>query len=1015
MDLEISRISNEAELESLFVIPLLENLGISRADIRMQETLRFQAGRHTLEEKVSDALREKRARLDIRVTLNDRNFFIIEAKRRGAQLTEDDALQAISYARLVHPMAPYALVTNGDETKVYDTVSRDQISPENINLEGGFDITLPGSDDFDALVCFLRLSKRNLLLFAHAQVTERMRSLRGSRTDLAKKYIPEVHQPRAAVRTALGKFRSSSKAVLALVAESGMGKTCTMCHEILTSLDAESPVLFFRGSELRSSFLGEIADEFAWTFTEETSPQALVKRLSNIVGAEKLLIFLDAVDEWGDRTSVQQLGSLARQLSDTNIKLVISCKNSTWPSLLQFRDSPTDLANYVEHHPHGEGASGPGLLVGALDESEFSQVWARYEEVYGFRGVWDPKLREEARRSLFFMRIAFEVAREEGLREIRDSRREIFEHYYAASIRKTTDPELAGRLLAVLADALLEANEDRLTIEDFRQQLQLRPTEELPWELVEYGVLEQVGGPLGNAANIRFAFEGLRNYVIAFKARRWYTLDERELEEEYRRLDREGVQEEAWNAFYKLATSQQMRVIDRKLYEPAMRFLRAYREVIGTHFRAFRQAFPPGDPNRAGLVFAANLRRKEPFNYGVRHLTDDETEILILPAASASLSWDNLLRFGAGDLMNRIGPGLNWLEMDPWEELLRVNFSRLLPQAVHQGELGETEAPDLARELLAAAVLSKPELVNEPNRGAGKEGLPLRAKRIEYWLLLNQHWKREESELINKKIRRGIIPTWPEGSGRSYSMPPLSTEERTELRKRCDRLISAGVRTFGPGRYLPLDNIADRLRRAVAELPDQEEVIQGPLFPEAADGRRLAGLIERPTSEIMDYAGRFVASFLRNYGGLIRSNFPTLKEYFALYRELPVFGRVTLLGANGIRLRDATLALDFFSSEPPGIEGIMVESIQLSERRDWDVKRRDPIEVEGRSLTWRSGFWTGARCLWGGSKQHPSLGLNASYTVLRDFTYWWIERELAEVGKALGKLYGVDGLELRPF
>lgn len=1014
MALDIFRISNEAELEALFVIPLLENLGISRADIRMQETLRFQAGRHTLVENVSEALREKRARLDIRVTLNDRNLFIIEAKRRDSQLTEDDALQAISYARLVHPIAPYALVTNGDTTKLYDSVSQEEIGPTEVDLEGGFDITLPGADDFDALACFLRLSKRNLLLFVHAQVTERMAALRGSQTDLAKKYIPEVHQPRAAVRSALGKFRSSSKTVLALLAESGMGKTCTMCHEVLTSLEAETPVLFFRGSELGSSFLRELADEFAWTFREETSPQDLVKRLSKIVGTERLLIFLDAVDEWRDKTSVQQLGSLARQLSGTNVKLVVSCKNATWPSLLQFRDAPTDLASYVECHHRGEDVIRPGLLVGALDEREFSQAWEKYKRVYGFRGVWDPKLREEARRNPFFMRIAFEVARERGFQEIRESRREIFEHYYAASIKKTTKAELAGRVLAALANALLAANENQITIEDFREYLDLRPTEDLPRDMVDYGILELVEGHSDDSSSIRFAFEGLRNYVIAFKARRWHELSDRELEEEYRRWDREGVQEEAWNAYYQLTTSKHKRVIDRKLYEPALQFLHAYKEIIETHFEAFGEAFPPGDPHRVGLVFEANLRRHEPFTYGVRLLRDDESEVLILPATAASLSWDNLLRYSAGGLTNRIGPGLNWLQQDPREELLRGNFSRLVPKAVNRGALAERQAPDLARELLAAAVLSKPALMNEPNRGPGKEGLPLSGKRIEYWLLLNQHWSRLENDLIEKKIRSGRIPTRRAGSRISYTLPLLSEEEETELRRSCDRLISSGVRTFGPGRHVPLDDIAERLRRAIDDLPNREEVISGLLFPEAEDWQR-AGRLDEPDGEALDYARRFVEAFLWNYERVVAYNFPTLKEHFGLYRELPAFVRVVLLGAKGIALQDHTLVLDFFSSDEVRIQGTQVESIRLSERPEWDAVRRKPIEVKGRSLSWRRGFWAGAGVLWGNRKHYPDFNLRSPYTVLRDFTYSWIEDELPAVGKALGEVYGVRDLKLKPF
>lgn len=1007
MDLDTLQITTEAELESLFVIPLLQSLGISKAQIRMQQTLRFQAGRHALNENVTEAIRDRRVRLDIRVTLDGRNLFIIEAKRRGTELTEDDALQAISYARLVHPIAPYALVTNGDQTRVYETVSRDRIWPDQINLEGGFDITLPDSSDFDALGCFLRLSSRNLLKFAHAQVTENMRALRGSADDLDKKYVPEVHQPRSAVRSAILRFLESSKTTLALISESGMGKTCTICHEALARLDDRKPVLFFRGSELPLRLLDEIADEFRWQFAETDSPQSLVGRLSRIVGEEKLLIFVDAVDQWTSATAVQQLGSLAKHLSGTNIKLVLSCKVDTWSRFLQHRDTPTDLSHYVESH----GGS-PGLLMGPLNDDEFRAAWRRYQKVYGFGGVWDPRLRDEARRNPFFMRLAFEVASEHKLLELRESQREIFDRYYLASLRKARNPNLAGRLIETLADLVLVKNADQISVRDLRTALQLSPLEELPWDLVDHGVVERIsGGPDEDQVTLRFAFEGLRNYAIAFKACRWHELTEEELATEYDRLTGQGVQEEAWNAFYKLAPVTLKRVLDRALYEPALRFLHTYKEIIRTHFNAFASEFPPGDLDQSGLVLGAHLRSETPLGYGVRLLNAGDPEVLILPQPSVQDWWTDLMRYGADGLWNRYHFGSSWLDQHPAEELLRTNIAGLLSKAVSKGALNEGAAPELAKELIAAVVLSKPTLLSEPNKGSCAETLPLAAGRIEYWMLLNQHWARQKNELTSEKIRNGTIRVTREGGGITYSPPSLSEREREELRRRCDDLITSGVKDFGRGRHIPLDDIADRVRRAIECLPSRQDAIDGPLFPEAVDWRRGIATVRRVDSGFLAYVKRFVAAFLGSYEALIETNFPTLKEHFGLYRELPVICRATVLSRDEIPVQDRTLVLDFFGSDALKETTTLVEEVTLSGGNRWD--REKPVTINKVSFPWlRRGCWVGIDTLWGNRRRYPDLQQRFEHTVLRDFTYWWIADEMPAVGTALGELYGVHDLKL---
>ena len=120
------------------------------------------------------------------------------------------------------------------------------------------------------------------------------------------------------------------------------------------------------------------------------------------------------------------------------------------------------------------------MLLRSLSDSEFDAAFRKYREFYGFHGVWDQSLFNEARRSPFFMRIAFEVARGLRLTELREMTRDIFERYFQGCLGKTARRDLSERLLVEAARALFEGNMDRIDIESLRSLLERGFLDDLP-------------------------------------------------------------------------------------------------------------------------------------------------------------------------------------------------------------------------------------------------------------------------------------------------------------------------------------------------------------------------------------------------------------------------------------------------------------------------------------------------------------------------------------------------------
>ena len=117
------------------------------------------------------------------VILNDilqRNLFIIELKNDSISITQNDIDQGISYARsLLDDIAPFTIVTNGHTTRIFDSVSKIELTGQKISEQSSFwrnGYTLSTDEElrirYEALKKFVSFSPENLKLFCENQVQD---------------------------------------------------------------------------------------------------------------------------------------------------------------------------------------------------------------------------------------------------------------------------------------------------------------------------------------------------------------------------------------------------------------------------------------------------------------------------------------------------------------------------------------------------------------------------------------------------------------------------------------------------------------------------------------------------------------------------------------------------------------------------------------------------------------------------------------------------------------------------
>ena len=120
---------NEEEIRGKLLLPFLKDLGFDNSEIFLETSFSIRLGKtnHTI-----------KGRSDILCKKNGKNLFIIELKNDSIAIKDNDIEQGISYARALDEIAPFTIVTNGKITRIFDTISKKELTGKNISEESDY-------------------------------------------------------------------------------------------------------------------------------------------------------------------------------------------------------------------------------------------------------------------------------------------------------------------------------------------------------------------------------------------------------------------------------------------------------------------------------------------------------------------------------------------------------------------------------------------------------------------------------------------------------------------------------------------------------------------------------------------------------------------------------------------------------------------------------------------------------------------------------------------------------------
>ncbi|WP_315755905.1 MULTISPECIES: type I restriction endonuclease [unclassified Bradyrhizobium] len=335
--------------------------------IRHQTKFSFKFG-HTAIEVDGEKDFQAEGRTDILVRWNETPLAVLELKRKGSALTEADVEQGLSYASVIRPRFPLVIVSNGDETRILESYSGNDLPKGTVSEEEFRNCVTAAAkaagQDVKNAVSTLMGSNPNVWMQAVRGASDAyVDELSGAWDDPMRPFVKDFLFPRKAsalVEAAL----ASGRRFLLIEGAPLVGKSSLLREMVRRTTDSKDMAVLFIAADEAGGIFQAIADllssALAWPITVEEARSWLM-RLSRAEGPALVL----AVDNVGPEHH-----RLRRDLEDLS-------SASFGKQLRLILTTDDAVAKKLTEHAKGRQGSAIGLRIDgrltltALDDEEF--------------------------------------------------------------------------------------------------------------------------------------------------------------------------------------------------------------------------------------------------------------------------------------------------------------------------------------------------------------------------------------------------------------------------------------------------------------------------------------------------------------------------------------------------------------------------------------------------------------------------------------------------------------------
>lgn len=711
---------NEEELCSTVLLPYLQALNIPLSNVTLEQTFSVRLG-HTVLDIKGNEKNKLSGRLDVLVKDSDgNNLFIIELKAPQIELSEDDANQGISYARLLDQIAPFVIVTNGKKSKVYDTISKQEIGNEQL-AQGDFWTNyrqLSTQEDlnirFEAMQHFLGYSSENLQNFCRVQRERGMSALKGVQSN--RKFNPNTYVKRESVRAAVDCFTNSNSAVFAILGESGVGKTNEVCS-LAEELGNEHLVLFINATEISEGIDKTLSNEFNWGFSENIGFSEIVRRLTKLgkVLNKRVLLFIDSLDEAEAINIERSISELASNISSSQgiIKLIVSIKTSDWPRFSNLKGTISKLHLLLDQSWYSSDAGSntdprPFTLT-TFNDSEKSEAIEAYSKFYDLSSFPEGAVNNFCKHP-FLLRVVSELY--SGGRDIPVDISEelLIDTWVHKKLEKTEEPELYRLALVGLAQAIYEESVDkakkqvtygelwRASIATVLKSSNSLDTVGIFKQLESIGFIT-VQQDYKGANHYSFYYGPVRDYFLARYILKLDEITSEQMSEQLPTILDNSILRSSLFWHLRRAPIAHAHVVNSLIASRADEFIKTYNQILDSLFPSLKHCLPPYTSLEIGVCFRNS---GEWLEYGMFPVNELQRKNVVELQYSMrdKRSYKEIYDLRAEHFR---GGGTNFLNEDPKKSAAKFVLE-VINEAIEKGNLNESHVVTTLQEGVIAII-----------------------------------------------------------------------------------------------------------------------------------------------------------------------------------------------------------------------------------------------------------------------------------------------------------------------
>jgi hypothetical protein len=293
---------NEATLEAR-IDRILSSVFPTFKEVKLehQKSFSFKFGHHNVLVDLKEHLSlPSRAISDILLTIEQKNVILLELKKEGQPLTNEDILQGVSYARLLHPMPPITLISNGIDNHFCNTYTKEKIEATSIDFEYIQKLTdnsfRLATNDFKDAVNLLLNKEPELFSQVINQISEkRFERFFGTIDDFTKPICLDFRIDRNVISEINSHF-SKGVPLVGLIGSAFSGKTNLLYEFFIKTKSTNNFLLYLDCSDNNYSILQQLANHFSDSskilINKDKIREWLINTLSNSTNS-KFYLLLD--------------------------------------------------------------------------------------------------------------------------------------------------------------------------------------------------------------------------------------------------------------------------------------------------------------------------------------------------------------------------------------------------------------------------------------------------------------------------------------------------------------------------------------------------------------------------------------------------------------------------------------------------------------------------------------------------------------------------------------------------